>query len=78
MSDSLPADNPGRWDRIKKEGQDLRKKEENHKSGVGTKQDLVREDFVKKEDALLSVGRSLKPNEDFQELTSPNNSMLKT
>ena len=78
MSDSLPADNSGRWDRIEKEGQDLRKKEENPKSGVGTKQDLVREDFVKKEDALLSVGRSLKPNEDFQELTSPNKSMLKT
>ena len=56
MSDSLPADNSGRWDRIEKEGQDLRKKEENPKSGVGTKQDLVREDFVKKGGCFVKCG----------------------
>ena len=78
MSDSLPADNPGRWDRREKEGQDLRQKEGNSNGGVGTKQDSVREVFIKKENALSSVGRSLKPNEDIQELTSPNKSMLKT
>ena len=77
MSDPLPADNPGRWDRIEKEGQDLRKKEGNSKGEVGTKQELVREDVTKKEDALLSVGRNLKPNEDSQELTSPNKSMIR-
>ena len=77
MSDPLPADNSGRWDRIEKEGQDLRKKEGNSKGEVGTKQELAREDVTKKEDALLSVGRSLKPNENSQELTSPNKSMLK-
>ena len=53
-------------------------KEGNSNGGVGTKQDSVREVFIKKENALSSVGRSLKPNEDIQELTNPNKSILKT
>ena len=78
MSDSLSADKPRRWDGIEKEGQDSRQKEENSKGGMGTKQALVRELFKIKEDALSSVGRSHKPNEDVQEVTNPNKSKLKT